>query len=79
MPIYEYIAKEDGAVIELIRPITQADAPVDDPEGKGRTFSRKLSTFATSGGAAPAKSTGRSLPVGGGCACGKPHGSCKRA
>ncbi len=76
MPLYEYIAKEDGAVIELIRPIAQADAPVQDPEGKGRTFTRKLSTFATSGG--PAPSGGHSLPVGGGCACGKPHGSCKR-
>ncbi len=75
MPIYEYIAKEDGAVIELIRPISQADAPVQDPEAKGRTFTRKLSTFATSG---PAGAPSRSLPIGGGCACGKPHGSCKR-
>jgi hypothetical protein len=74
MPLYEYIAEQDGAVIELLRPIADADKPVEDPEGKGRVFKRTHSTFAAAGsGAGPG---GRSLPIGGGCACGRPHGSC---
>ena len=75
MPLYEYISESDGAVIELLRPMAEADKPVEDPEGKGRVFKRKHSTFAASGAA------GASLPIGGhrhggGCACGKPRGSC---
>ena len=77
MPIYEYICEQDGTVLELLRPMSKADEPVDDPDGKGRMFKRKHSTFAaggTSGGGS------MSLPRaggGGGCACGKPHGSCR--
>ena len=33
MPIYEYECEKDGAVIELIRPMADADKPVEDPEG----------------------------------------------
>lgn len=72
MPLYEYVAT-DGTVIELLRPASQADAPVDDPEGKGRTFVRRHSTFAT--GAAGAAS-GASVPLGACCPCGKRAGSC---
>ena len=71
MPIYEY-ASEDGTVLELIRPMSQADAPVEDPDGKGRAFTRKHSTFSAS-----APSSDRSLPTSGGCCpCGKPGGGC---
>lgn len=70
MPLYEYVCEEDGEVVELIRPMAQADAPVEDPAGRGRTFQRKLSTFAA---AKPEASF--SLPTGG-CACGNPHGPC---
>ncbi|MFN9993370.1 MAG: FmdB family zinc ribbon protein [Phycisphaerales bacterium] len=49
MPLYEYICENDGTVIELMRPMSQADAPVADPDGKGRTFIRRQSTFATGG------------------------------
>jgi hypothetical protein len=71
MPIYEYGCEQDGTVIELIRPMSQADALVEDPDGKGRTFTRKHSTFAA--GAAGE----RSLPSSGGCCpCGKPGGGC---
>lgn len=73
MPLYEYICESDGEVIELIRPMADADAPVADPEGKGRTFTRKLSTFAAKGGAA---ASGMSL--GACCPCGKNQGSCSR-
>ncbi len=75
MPIYEYICEQDQTVIELIRPMSQADAPVDDPQGRGRVFTRKHSTFAT-GGAGPSTGGG-SLPMAGGCCpCGKSRGSC---
>jgi hypothetical protein len=75
MPLYEYVAKEDNTVIELLRPMSQADAPVQDPDGKGRTFVRKLSTFASGGG------EGKSVSLGGGggcCPCGKGAGACSR-
>jgi putative FmdB family regulatory protein len=71
MPIYEYSCEQDGTVIELIRPMSQADAPVEDPEGKGRTFTRKHSTFSSS---APGD---RSLPTSVGCCpCGRNQGGC---
>ncbi|MEA5557606.1 hypothetical protein [Nodularia spumigena] len=71
MPLYEYVSTEDGTVVELLRPIQQADAPVTDPEGKGRTFVRRHSTFAAGpgSGAAAAQSAGC-------CPCGKNQGSC---
>jgi len=81
MPIYEYEAIEDGEVIELLRTMKDADAPVEDPAGRGRTFRRRLSVFGVSG-AASAASPSSSLSAGGGhvhsagCGCGKPMGSC---
>jgi putative FmdB family regulatory protein len=54
MPMYEYRCEEDGSVITLMRPMAEADRPVEDPEGKGRTFRRIHSTFSV--GAAPASS-----------------------
>jgi putative FmdB family regulatory protein len=78
MPIYEYQCEQDGSVIEVIRPMAEADKPVEDPEGKGRVFRRKHSTFAPGGSAA---GQGRSIPLNGGggcCPCGKPHNSCSR-
>lgn len=76
MPIYEYRCEQDGTVLELIRPMSQADDPVQDPEGKGRRFTRVVSAFQS-----PA-SGGRSLPVSGGhvhsgsCGCGRFKGPC---
>lgn len=75
MPLYEYVCEQDGTVIELIRPMAEADAPVEDPEGRGRAFTRKHSTFGTRGGGDRAPS---SLPVGGCCPCGKSQGQCAR-
>jgi hypothetical protein len=74
MPLYEYVCQQDGTVIELIRPMASADDPVEDPEGNGRAFTRKHSTFGTRAGSD--RSTGASLPVGGCCPCGKNMGSC---
>jgi putative FmdB family regulatory protein len=74
MPVYEYECKEDGSVIELIRPMAKADDPVEDPDGKGRTFSRKHSVFSAGGSAS---SSGGGGGGGGGCCpCGKGAGAC---
>lgn len=70
MPIYEYECEQDGTVLELIRPMVEADAPVADPEGRGRRFVRRLSMFSPKSGA------DRALPLGQGCACGNPQGPC---
>ena len=67
MPIYEYVCEKDGSVIELLRPMAQADDPVTDPEGKGRLFTRKQSTFATGGGGGGVDLIKRQ---GGTCGCG---------
>ncbi len=73
MPLYEYHCQADGTVIELMRPMSDADKPVPDPAGKGRQFTRKFSTFAAKGNAG-------SIPLGvrsgSSCGCGKPHSGC---
>ncbi|HYD01872.1 MAG TPA: hypothetical protein VEB22_11655 [Phycisphaerales bacterium] len=74
MPIYEYTA-QDGTKIELIRPMADADKPVTDPEGKGRTFTRVMSTFASGGGGAQVGGGGGHVHSGM-CGCGKRKGSC---
>lgn len=77
MPLYEYICKKDGDRIELLRPMADADKPVEDPKGLGRRFVRVASTFAAKGagstGSASASSGG-----GGCCPCGKGAGACSR-
>jgi hypothetical protein len=73
MPLYEYKSLEDGETIELLRPMREADAPVQDPQGKGRKFVRTHSTFSVAGSpvsSAPAHKHS------GGCGCGNPHGPC---
>ena len=77
MPLYEYESIEDGEVIELLRPMKDADAPVDDPAGRGRTFRRRMSVFGVSGAADPsASAAGGGHVHSAGCGCGKPMGSC---
>ena len=74
MPQYEYICEEDGETVTLLRSMSDADKPVADPAGKGRTFVRRLSSFSVTG-----SKGSNSMPVrggGGGCACGNPHGPC---
>src|SRR2546423_5868450 len=75
MPLYEYICEQDGSVLELLRPMADADEPVKDPDGRGRTFKRKHSTFATGAGAAAGTSVlSRQRGADGCCPCGKPGG-----
>ncbi len=73
MPQYEYISDSDGAVITLLRPMADADKPVDDPEGKGRSFRRTLSVFGTRGSTG---ASGGHVHSGGCCPCGKPQSQC---
>lgn len=75
MPVYEYECIEDGTVVELIRPMSKADEPVEDPEGKGRTFKRKHSVFSAAGSGV---SVGGGGGGGGCCPCGKGAGMCSR-
>lgn len=76
MPQYEYRCIEDGELMTLLRPMSEADAPVEDPTGRGRAFVRIHSTFSVSGAAPTAPA---SMPsMGGGCGCGNPHGPCGR-
>ena len=72
MPQYEYVSEEDGEVIVLLRPMREADAPVDDPSGKGRRFVRKHSVFGVAG--SPVGSA--HVHTGPCCPCGKQPGQC---
>jgi putative FmdB family regulatory protein len=71
MPLYEYVCEADGDVIELMRPMSDADKPVEDPTGRGRSFLRRHSTFQAR--SESPRTVG--LPTGG-CACGNPYGPC---
>lgn len=77
MPIYEYICEEPGkkpVVIELLRSASDADKPVEDPEGKGRVFKRRMSLPTIGGGGSGGGGGGHVHS--GSCGCGKPRGSC---
>ncbi len=79
MPIYEYICEQDDTRIELLRPMSEADAPVEDPQSKGRTFKRAMSApnAKTAGGAGKGVSLGGGAGGSGGCCpCGKTSGGC---
>ncbi len=72
MPLYEYRCEEDESTLTLLRSMSNADAPVEDPKGLGREFRRIHSTFQVEATTAPRggfESTG-----GGSCGCG--HGGC---
>ena len=78
MPIYEYESEQDGEVISLLRSMAEADAPVEDPEGRGRTFRRRQSVFGVSTGASTGAGGSAQAPVGGCCPCGVDAGRCGR-
>ncbi len=73
MPQYEYECVQDGEILTLLRSMRDADEPVEDPAGKGRTFRRRHSVFGVGSGAA---SSEMAAPVQGSCACGLKPGSC---
>ena len=58
MPLYEYQCDEDGTVVTLLRSMQDADKPVEDPDGLGRSFNRVYSTFSVGEAGTAARSTG---------------------
>ena len=72
MPLYEYECSDTGEVLTLLRPMADADSPVEDPEGRNRTFVRRHSVF---GVGAPTPS-GNATPQPGSCPCGLKPGTC---
>jgi len=69
MPLYEYRCVEDGSLLTLLRPMAEADAPVDDPDGHGRTFERVQSLFSVDAPAPRGGPTPGGGCCGGGCGC----------
>ncbi len=74
MPQYEYECVEDGEVLTLLRPMSEADAPVEDPEGQGRIFSRRHSVFGVGRGDSASSAPATSME--GFCPCGMRPGGC---
>jgi hypothetical protein len=74
MPQYEYECDEDGEVLTLLRPMSEADAPVEDPESRGRVFSRRHSVFGVGRRAAAQSAPAASTE--GFCPCGMRPGGC---
>lgn len=72
MPIYEYVCEQDGTRIELLRPMAEADSPVEDPQNKGRSFKRAMSAP----NAKTSNGTGTGASLGTCCPCGKGPGGC---
>lgn len=77
MPMYEYECVEDGEILTLLRPMADADAPVEDPEAQGRTFRRRYSVFGVATNAATAPDPNAPPMPGVGCGCGKAAGHCR--
>lgn len=68
MPIYEYICQDCHHEFDLLRPMSQADAPMACGKCGGENIKRKISVFfAESGGKAMA---GMSEPSCGSCGSG---------
>ena len=74
MPQYEYECVEDGELLTLLRSMNEADAPVEDPTGAGRSFKRVHSVFGV--GRAESGSTPTAAPSGC-CPCGIASESCQ--
>jgi hypothetical protein len=74
MPQYEYECVDDGEVLTLLRPMSEADTPVDDPEARGRVFSRRQSVFGV--GRSGVSSAAPATPTDGFCPCGMRPGGC---
>lgn len=66
MPVYEYLCRACETRFDARRPMSEASAPIDCPEGHPDTI-RLLSVFASLGGPEPAPVSGGGC--GPGCAC----------
>lgn len=67
MPRYEYRCRACGATFEKTRPISEASAPIDCPQGHPDTV--KLFSMISVGGLAKPSGSSASQAAGGGC-CG---------
>ena len=54
MPVYEYECIEDGTVVELIRPMSKADEPVEDADAAAAAEAAAVAAAATAEPAAAA-------------------------
>ncbi|MDG2423477.1 MAG: hypothetical protein P8M22_05810, partial [Phycisphaerales bacterium] len=70
MPLYEYRCEDDGDLVTLLRPMAQADEPVEDPQGLGRHFNRVHSVFQVDATTATPEAPAAAGPPLGGCCCG---------
>jgi hypothetical protein len=69
--MYEYECQDTGEVVTLLRPMSEADQPVEDSVGQGRTFVRRQSVFGVG------SASGNPMAQAPGfCPCGKQEGSC---
>jgi putative FmdB family regulatory protein len=69
MPVYEYVCRTCDSHFEARRPMADASAPIDCPDGHSDT-SRLLSVFASVGRASSASSSLPAGPPPGGCGAG---------
>ena len=65
MPVYEYYCSNCRAKFEALRPMREADAPIQCEHCDSKRTARVPSVFFASSGGKPVEGTG-----GGGCACG---------
>ena len=72
MPVYEYECDKCHGVTEALRKMADADQPQVCHKCGSEQTHRIRSVF-TAGGS---QKRDVSLPMGGGCACGNPHGPC---
>ena len=77
MPLYEYQSPDDDEIVTLLRPMAEADDPVEDPAGRGRTFRRRHSVFGVGTGVAAPSPMAPPMP-GGSCPCGVGAHQCGR-
>lgn len=72
MPVYEYECSDCERVTEALRPIRDADEPIDCEHCGGRRTHRAHSVFA----AGASSGSDQSLPMAGCGRCGEAGGSC---
>ena len=72
MPLYEYYCMDCRKLFDVLRPMSQADAPIRCQSCEGERTRRTLSLFATqtAGGSSGQPAQGGGCGCGGACACG---------
>lgn len=68
MPVYEYLCRACDARFEARRAMSEANAPIDCPDGHADT-TRLLSVFATVGSSAAPTAPPAGVGCGPGCLC----------